>query len=94
MGDTYTQNDFFLALTQLIPELADLRVTSLRIELNTSKTKGDHPLWDRPLLITATFYAGKPGDPVPLDEKGKPIEHTRQFRLVPIEEGMGEPDDS
>ena len=90
MSDIYTQNEFFRELTRLIPELADLRVTSLSLELNTSKTKGDHPLWDRSLLITATFYAGKPESPIPLDEMNRPIEHTRQFRLVPIEEGMGE----
>ena len=81
MNDLHTQNDFFRVLIQLIPELADLLIVSLRIELNASKNE-----WDHPLLITATFYPGKPGDSVPLDEKGKPIEHMRQFRLLPIEE--------
>ena len=81
MNDLHTQNEFFRELTRLIPELANLRVTSLCIELNTRKTE-----WAGPLLITATFYAGRPRDLVPLDEKGKPIEHTRQFRLLPIEE--------
>ena len=85
MNDLHTQNEFFLALTQLIPELADLRVTSLRIELNTNKTG-----WDRPVLITATFYPGKPGSRVQFDGEGKLIEQRRQFRLVLIEEGTGE----